>query len=126
LGGGERYPVELARALARYADVELGTLGSRPRVVRERSGPRVRTLRPIGHGHRHGHGHGHPAHPLAPQLPWALDGADLVHTHNTRSAPSRVAAVAARFRVFDRFLTVSLFSATLLGVPADRTRARRR
>jgi glycosyltransferase involved in cell wall biosynthesis len=137
LGGGERYPVELARALARHADVELVTFGSQPGAVRDPSGLLVRTLRPVGHGR------GHPVHPLAPQLPWVLDGADLVHTHHTRSAPSRLAAVAARLRgqrlvttdhglggggwlgllpaLFDRFLTVSRFSASVLGVPPDRT-----
>ncbi|HEV7725454.1 MAG TPA: glycosyltransferase family 4 protein [Modestobacter sp.] len=137
-GGGERYPVELARALAHHADVDLVTFGARPGVVRDPSGLRVRTLRPVRYGH------GHPVHPLAPQLPWALDGADVVHTHHTRSAPSRVAAVAARMRgqrlvttdhglggggwlgllpaLFDRFLTVSRFSASVLGVPADKTR----
>jgi glycosyltransferase involved in cell wall biosynthesis len=138
LGGGERYPVELARALARHVDVELLTFGSRAGVVHDRSGLRIRTLRPVGHGR------GHPVHPLAPQLPWTLDGADVVHTHHTRSAPSRMAAVAARTRgqrlvttdhglggggwlgllpaLFDRFLTVSHFSASVLGVPAHRTR----
>ncbi|WP_448628502.1 glycosyltransferase family 4 protein [Geodermatophilus sp. URMC 64] len=138
LGGGERYPVELARALARHAEIDLVTFGPRPGLVRDPSGVRVRTLRPLGHLRRH------PVHPLAPQLPWALDGADVVHTHHTRSAPSRIAAVAARLRgqrlvttdhglggggwlgllpaLFDRFLTVSAFSAAVLGVPADRTR----
>jgi glycosyltransferase involved in cell wall biosynthesis len=137
-GGGERYPVELARALARYADVDLITFGSRPGVVRDASGVCVRTLRPVGYGRRH------PVHPLAPQLPWALDGADVVHTHHTRSAPSRVAALAARMRgrplvttdhglggggwhgllpaLFDRFLAVSRFSASVLGVPVAKTR----
>jgi glycosyltransferase involved in cell wall biosynthesis len=138
LGGGERYPVELARALARSAEVELVTFGSRAGAVRDGSGLLVRTLRPVAHGR------GHPVHPLAPQLPWALRRADVVHTHHTRSAPSRLAAVAARARgqrlvttdhglggggwlgllpaLFDRFLTVSRFSASVLGVPADRTR----
>jgi glycosyltransferase involved in cell wall biosynthesis len=138
LGGGERYPVELARALSRYADVELVTFGPRSGDVREPSGLRVRTLRPLAYGHRH------PVHPLAPQLAWALAGADVVHTHHTRSAPSRVAAVSARVAgrrlvttdhglggggwfgllpaLFDRFLTVSRFSASVLGVPTARTR----
>lgn len=138
LGGGERYPVELARALTRYAEVELVTFGRHPGAVREESGLRVRTLRPVGYARRH------PVHPLAPRLPGVLAGADVVHTHHTRSAPSRVAAVAARLRgqrlvttdhglggggwlgllpaLFDRFLTVSRFSASVLGVPADRTR----
>jgi glycosyltransferase involved in cell wall biosynthesis len=137
-GGGERYPVELARALSRYAEIDLVTFGRRPGVVRDPSGPRVQTLRPIGYGQRH------PVHPLAPRLPWVLGGADVVHTHHTRSAPSRVAAVTARLRgqrlvttdhglggggwlgllpaLFDRFLTVSRFSADVLGVPDARTR----
>jgi glycosyltransferase involved in cell wall biosynthesis len=138
LGGGERYPVELGRAMAAYADVDLVTFGSRPGVRRDRSGLRVRTLRPVGHGRRH------PVHPLAPQLLWALGGADIIHTHHTRSAPSRVAALAAVMRgqrlvttdlglggggwlgllpaLFDRFLTVSRFSASVLGVPPHKTR----
>jgi glycosyltransferase involved in cell wall biosynthesis len=138
LGGGERYPVELARALARHVDVELVTFGAHAGTVRDESGLSIRTLRPVGHGR------GHPVHPFAPQLPWALDRADVVHTHHTRSAPSRLAAVAARARgqrlvttdhglggggwlgllpaLFDRFLTVSRFSAAVLGVPAARTR----
>jgi glycosyltransferase involved in cell wall biosynthesis len=137
-GGGERYPVEVARALARHCDVDLVTFGPRPGVVRHPTGVRVRTVRPLGHVR------GHPVHPLAPQLLWALDGADIVHTHHTRSAPSRVAALAARAHgqrlvttdhglggggwlgllpaLFDRFLTVSRFSAGVLGVPAGRTR----
>ena len=138
LGGGERYPVELARALARHVDVELVTFGPRAGAVRDPSGLLVRTLRPVGHWHRH------PVHPVAPALPWALDGAEIVHTHHTRSAASRTAAVTARLRgqrlvttdhglggggwfgllpaLFDRFLTVSRFSAAVLGVPAHRTR----
>jgi glycosyltransferase involved in cell wall biosynthesis len=67
-----------------------------------------------------------------------------VHTHHLRSAPSRLAAVAARRRrlatavtdhglgggdwagllprLFDRFLTVSAYSARLLPAPEHRTR----
>jgi glycosyltransferase involved in cell wall biosynthesis len=138
LGGGERYPLELARALARVADVELLTFGAHPGWVTDPSGLRIRTVRPLAHGHRH------PAHPIAPSLPLLLRGADVVHTHHTRSAPSRIAALAARIRrqrlvttdhglggggwwgllpaLFDRFLTVSRFSAAVLGVPPERTR----
>lgn len=137
LGGGERYPAELARALARHADVELVTFGPHRSDRRDASGLRVRTLRPVGYARRH------PAHPLAPQLLSVLAGCDVVHTHHTRSAPSRVAALAARSRgqrlvttdhglggggwfgllpaLFDRFLTVSRFSASVLGVPATKT-----
>ncbi len=138
LGGGERYPVELARALAPYADVELLTFARTAGVRHDGSGVRVRTVRPVGYGH------GHPAQPLAPQLLWALDGAEIVHTHHTRSAPSRTAALAARARgqrlvttdhglggggwlgllpaLFHLFLPVSRFSASVLGVPPVKTR----
>jgi glycosyltransferase involved in cell wall biosynthesis len=136
-GGGERYPLELARALAREVDCELVTFGRSTRVVREPGGLRVRVLRPWARLR------GHPAHPVNPALPAVLSGADVVHTHHMRSAPSRVAAVAARMagrslavtdhglggggwwgmlpRLFDRFLVVSHFSATTLGAPPDRT-----
>jgi glycosyltransferase involved in cell wall biosynthesis len=137
-GGGERYPLELARALAAEVDCELLTFGRRPATWREPGGLRVRVLRRLALLG------GHPAHPLAPQLAWSLRDADLVHTHHLRCAPSRVAALAAaaagRHRVttdhglggggwggllpalFERFLTVSRFSADNLAVPPDRTR----
>lgn len=88
--------------------------------------------------------HGHPAHPLAPGLWAALRHADLVHTHHMRSLPSRLAAVAALGRhqhrvvtdhglqgsdwggllprLFDRFLTVSAYSARELRAPPEHTR----
>lgn len=137
-GGGERYPLELARAVAREVECELVTFGRRPGVVREPGGLTVRVLRPWLRPR------GHPAHPVAPALPRLLAGADIVHTHHLRSAPSRVAAVAARARgqglavtdhglggggwggllprMFDRFLVVSRFSATALRAPPARTR----
>jgi glycosyltransferase involved in cell wall biosynthesis len=74
----------------------------------------------------------------------ALGRADVVHTHHTRSAPSRLAALAARAHgqqlvttdhglggggwlgllpaLFDRFLTVSRFSASVLEVPPGKVR----
>jgi glycosyltransferase involved in cell wall biosynthesis len=138
LGGGERYPLELARALARHVDCELLTFGRRAAAWREPGGLRIRVLRRVGLLH------GHPAHPVAPQLAWSLRGADLVHTHHLRSAPSRlasiVAAAAGQHRVttdhglggggwggllpalFELFLTVSRFSADNLAVPPERTR----
>lgn len=136
-GGGERYPLELARALAREVDCELVTFGRSARTLREPGGLRVRVLRPWARLH------GHPVHPVHPALPALLAGADVVHTHHMRSAPSRVAAVASRLagrplavtdhglggggwcgmlpRLFDRFLVVSRFSAKTMGVPPDRT-----
>ena len=137
-GGGERYPLELGRALARRVDCELVSFARNERAWRDSTGLRVRTLRSltlVG---------GHPAHPLAVGLARALADADVVHTHHLRSAPSRLAAVNARVRgiptavtdhglgggnwfgllprLFDRFLTVSAYSARELGAPASRTR----
>jgi glycosyltransferase involved in cell wall biosynthesis len=136
-GGGERYPLELARALAQEVDCELVTFGRSARAVREPSGLRVRVLRPWARLR------GHPAHPVNPALLAVLADADVVHTHHMRSAPSRIAAVAGRIagrslavtdhglggggwwgmlpRLFDRFLVVSQFSATTLGVPPEQT-----
>lgn len=136
LGGGERYPVELSRALARHVDCTLVTFGGQARVTREDDGLTIRVLRSLG---RVG---GHPAQPVAPHLALHLD-ADVVHTHHTRSAPSVLAAVAARGRrtavvttdhglgtagrwralhpLFDGFLTVSAHSAAVLGAPAHKT-----
>ena len=135
-GGGERYPLELARALARRTDCRLVTFGP-PATIRERSGLVVRVLRPQAWAR-------HRAHPIAAGLPRAIAGADIVHTHHLRSAPSRMAAVAARsravpavvtdhglqggtwggllLRLFQRFLTVSEYSARELGAPPSRTR----
>ena len=137
-GGGERYPLELGRALARHVDCELVTFGPAARAWREPSGLHVRILRSLAFVG------GHPAHPLAPGLGHALAGAHVVHTHHLRSAPSRLAALNARVRriptavtdhglgggdwagllprLFNRFLTVSAYSARELRAPASRTR----
>ncbi|WP_460334410.1 glycosyltransferase family 4 protein [Actinoallomurus acanthiterrae] len=133
-GGGERYPLMLARALARGVDCELVTFGPGARLILEPGGLRIRVLR------RWGCWRGHPAHPLALGLPPALAGADVVHTHQLRSAPSRLAALVRRRhlavtdhglggggwcgllpRLFDRFLVVSRFSARTLNAPPGRT-----
>jgi glycosyltransferase involved in cell wall biosynthesis len=138
LGGGERYPLELARALAASgADCELLTFGDAPAAWRDPSGLRVRVLRARGYLG------GHPAHPLAPGLVAALHGADLVHVHQMRSVPAQVAALSARLRgqgtavtdhglqgpdwgrrlqaLFDRFLLVSAYSGRMLAAPPART-----
>jgi alpha-maltose-1-phosphate synthase len=137
-GGGERYPLELGRSLARRVDCELVTFGSTARAWRDPSGLRVRVLRSLAHVR------GHPAHPLALGLGHALAKAEIVHAHHLRSAPSRLAALNARLRrlsttvtdhglrggnwagllplLFDRFLTVSAYSARELRAPASRTR----
>lgn len=145
-GGGERYPLELARALARHIDCELLTFGAwrasvwnkKARFDAEPGGLRLRTLPALfWQG-------GHPAHPFAPGLISALSGAGIVHTHHMRSLPSRMAALTAKatgsrlavtdhgmpgsnwggllLKLFDVFLTVSAYSARELGAPVARTR----
>jgi glycosyltransferase involved in cell wall biosynthesis len=123
--------------LADEVDCELITFGPRPEVRRTPSGLRIRVLRPVVTV-------GHRVNPVAPWLPFALGDADVVHTHQLRSAPSRVAALAARASgralvttdhglggggwagllpaLFDRFLTVSRSSAASLAVPWHKVR----
>jgi glycosyltransferase involved in cell wall biosynthesis len=144
-GGGERYPLELARAVARLDGVScaLLTFGTRAEVIDDDSGLQIRVLRPLISLR------GHPAHPVTPAMIPDVLRADIVHTHHMRSSPSRVAAVTARLRMptarrrpvvvtdhglgggdwlgllprlFDRFLTVSQHSADGLHVPPARTR----
>jgi glycosyltransferase involved in cell wall biosynthesis len=137
-GGGERYPLELARALARSVDCELITFGRVPRLERERGGLLHRTLRAVGWLG------GHPANPIAPALFAAVSRAHVVHTHHMRSLPSGFAALFARARgtgtavtdhglqgpswggllarLFDAFLLVSRYSARELQAPVSRTR----
>jgi glycosyltransferase involved in cell wall biosynthesis len=137
-GGGERYPLELARALAGEVDCQLVTFGARPGCWRASGGLRVRVLRPLAWLH------GHPAQPVAPLLPAALTHAEIIHTHHFQSVATRMSAVTARVLgagtavtdhglpgrawgglinglLFDRFLAVSQFSARLLGAPPART-----
>jgi len=137
-GGGERYPLELARALARQVDCELVSFDREARVWSDSGRLRIRTLRSVTHFR------GHPAQPLGFGLGRALSEADIVHAHQLRSAPSRLVALQARIRriptvvtdhglaggnwagllprLFDRFLTVSAYSARELAAPASRTR----
>jgi glycosyltransferase involved in cell wall biosynthesis len=137
-GGGERYPLELARALARDVECELISFGRQPGLEYEPGGLRRRTLRAVGWLG------GHPAHPIAPGLFTALSRAHVVHTHHMRALPSRLAAATARAqrhrtavtdhgltgdswagllpRLFDAFLTVSAYSARQLNAPPERTK----
>jgi glycosyltransferase involved in cell wall biosynthesis len=137
-GGGERYPLELGRALARHVDCKLVSFDRTAGTWTDPSGLRLRVLRSVTHVG------GHPAHPLALGLGHALAGADIVHAHHLRSAPSRLAALNARVRglrtvvtdhglgggnwagllprLYDRFLTVSAYSARELAAPPPRTR----
>jgi hypothetical protein len=90
-GGGERYPLELARALAAEVDCRPVSFGARPGRWRERGGLKVRVLRPLARLHRH------PAQPVTPLLVPELVGAEIVHNH-FRSVPTRVTVVTARAR----------------------------
>ncbi|MDP8904382.1 MAG: glycosyltransferase family 4 protein [Chloroflexota bacterium] len=135
-GGGERYPLELARALSRRIDCTLVTFGPVERDYRD-GRLRVRVVKPLSYLG------GHPARPLAPSMPRLLRGADVVHAHHLRSPASAWAAFGARargmatgvtdhglqgwdgrgllHRLFDHFLLVSRYSAGELGAPAGRT-----
>ena len=136
-GGGERYPLELARALANEIDCQLITFGG---VAGDRRDGRlrIRVLRPLGHIG------GHPALPIVPSLPGAIGRADIVHAHQMRSPASVLAALTARVRgnravvtdhglqgsewggllprLYDRFLTVSRSSAAEIRSPSAKTR----
>jgi glycosyltransferase involved in cell wall biosynthesis len=141
-GGGERYPLELARALAGEpgVDCELVTFGRSPGVDHDASGLCVRVLRPLTYWPRHR------SHPVSLGLFLPVRSADIVHTHHFRSTPSRLAALTARSgrratgvvttdhglggsgsrglfpRLFDRFLVVSRYSAATLDTPPAKTR----
>jgi glycosyltransferase involved in cell wall biosynthesis len=136
-GGGERYPLELARAIARHVGTRLVVFGPKARSFREESGLEVMVLRKLFLLKRH------PAHPVGAGLFSATAGADIIHTHHLRSAPSRMSALVGRGRrqkivvtdhgfgrggwggalnaMFDGFLVVSEFSARTLSAPAERT-----
>ena len=137
-GGGERYPLELARALAAHTECTLLTFGKEGRRRRREPGGLDVEMLPAT-----AFLHGHPAHPVAPALPRALAGYDVVHVHHLWAAPSRMAVAAARLRrasvavtdhglrgprarplgsrLVDRFLTVSRYSAEVLGSDPART-----
>jgi glycosyltransferase involved in cell wall biosynthesis len=136
-GGGERYPLELARALSTRVDCTLVTFGREERQFAD-GRLHVRVVRPLGYVG------GHPARAIAPSLPRALVGADVIHAHHVRSPMSLFAAVLGRLRgvgtavtdhglqgfppvrpvapLYDRFLLVSRYSRAELGAPSGRTR----
>ncbi|MFL5754866.1 MAG: glycosyltransferase family 4 protein [Chloroflexota bacterium] len=136
-GGGERYPYELARALAQHVSCELVTFG--PDAGIRRDGPlTIRVVRPLTYLD------GHPARAIAPALAGVIRDADIVHAHHMRAPSSVVAGLTARARgiatvvtdhglqgsdwggliprLFDRFLVVSRYSGAQLRAPRRRTR----
>jgi glycosyltransferase involved in cell wall biosynthesis len=136
-GGGERYPYELARALAQHVSCELVTFGPDSRTTRD-GRLTIRVMRPLAYVG------GHPARAIAPALTRIIRDADIVHVHHMRAPSSVLAALTARARgiatvvtdhglqgtdwgglvprLFDRFLVVSRYSAAHLGAPRSRTR----
>ena len=136
-GGGERYPLELARALAQHVSCELVTFGPKAGVHRD-GALTIRVVRPLGYLG------GHPARAIAPGLPRAIGPADIVHVHHIRAPTSMLAALTAHARgiatvatdhglgegelgrlgqrLLDRTLAVSRYSARQLGSPPGRTR----
>jgi glycosyltransferase involved in cell wall biosynthesis len=138
LGGGERYPLELARSLAPHVHCRLVVFGRRARRWREPGGLEVVVLRARGHAK------GHPAHPIGAGLVGATRDADVVHAHQLYSRTTDLALRAARLRgqhrvvtdhglpesggrrpgrLVERFLVVSRFSAHVLGAPPECTTA---
>ena len=98
-GGGERYPLELARALAGQVDCELVTFGPRPATWRADGGLRVRVLRPVTWLH------GHPAQPVAPLLPAALTRALEFYTATVWGTLALLRPGDPRLRQVDDLLT---------------------
>lgn len=135
-GGGERYPLELARAIAREVPCRLVTFGPESVRRRERNGLEVVVLRCRLHAR------GHPAHPIGAGLVRSLAGADIVHAHQLHSRTTRLALGTAwarrqrrvvtdhglvgrhsvTMRLVDRYLAVSRYSAAVLAAPPERTR----
>jgi glycosyltransferase involved in cell wall biosynthesis len=135
-GGGERYPLELSRALAREVQCRLVTFGREAARVRETDGLEVVVLAARTYAS------GHPAQPRGAGLVRALRSAEVVHAHQLQSRTTVIALWAARARgqrraatdhglrgrggatrvgLVERFLTVSRYSAELLGAPSHRT-----
>ncbi|MGH2813190.1 MAG: glycosyltransferase family 4 protein [Actinomycetota bacterium] len=136
-GGGERHPLELARALSRHVDCRLVVFGSRRRRIIDPSGLEIVVLRRLAQAR------GHIAHPVATGIAPATRDADIVHVHQMRSAPARVMALITALRrqpivvtdhglggggwfgllprFFSAFLTVSRYSAEILNAPKTKT-----
>ena len=77
VGGGERYPLELARAMARVTDTRFVTFGQQ-QIARD-GVLRVKSYRPLGYVGRKKLGPVHPS--LAMEMAWA----DVVHCHQLQT-----------------------------------------
>jgi glycosyltransferase involved in cell wall biosynthesis len=87
-GGGERYPFELARAMADIVPTRLLTFGREP--SRHREGAlEVVTLRTVGRWR------GQVTNPIAPAFLREVRDARIVHAHHYRSLPTNLALLLA-------------------------------
>jgi glycosyltransferase involved in cell wall biosynthesis len=136
-GGGERYPLELARAMARHVPTRLVSFGRVPGRSTDQ-GLEVVTL-PL-----RGCWQGEPLNPLSERLPLALAGARTIHAHQYKSIVTNLCILLGRAtgkrvfctdhggsarhyggelrlaRLLDGLLAVSAFAAAQLPVPASR------
>ena len=95
-GGGERYPFELARAMAAHTPVRLVTFGNSPRTWQD--GPLSIRVLPL-----RGQWKGSEVNPLSEQLLGELLRADVIHLHQWESVVANVGVIAGhltRRRVF--------------------------
>jgi glycosyltransferase involved in cell wall biosynthesis len=138
VGGGERYPLELALAMAGKVETRLVSFGRRFR--RLRHGPlRIHVL-PI-----RGHWKGHDVNPLSELFPLEIAGADAIHAHHYESIVTDQCLLVGRAagsgvfvtdhggrgphpgrrlhleRLMTRFLAVSRYSAESYPELLDRT-----
>ncbi len=88
-GGGERYPLELARAMAELTPVRLVSFGARAGLHRRADFP-VEVRRAWTHLR------GRPHDPLGPGFLAAVGWADVVHCHQARTGITALAALQAR------------------------------
>lgn len=90
IGGAERYTWELARAMARKANVELLTFGPKPKDI-TRDNVRIHTLRwmPIIN---------HPlaSNPFTPAFASAIRRADVVHCYQVNALSTNAAVIAGK------------------------------
>jgi glycosyltransferase involved in cell wall biosynthesis len=96
VGGGERFAEELARALAKLADVRFVSFG--PRALRERAGERYERVILKSWTSR-------PLTPFSPRLFSELRGADIIHCHQYFVLPTFLAAAFGRARGSRVFVT---------------------
>lgn len=91
LGGGERYPLELARAMARLTPTALVSFAGEDRAF-DVDGLQVRLVKPARYvsGHRH--------NPFSLRFLGVVADTDVVHCHQFRVLATSLALVAARWR----------------------------